>query len=239
MSPEKFPSLEELEIRVKSITSSKHKKEIVIMTNLMQCYIDGFNLMGSFTLTSDNEIQYAWMLLLAQSFRSMRCALLTMQIGYYGEALSLIRTGIEDLLAAEDCQKTPRTLSALLHDQNLKLNWGNIAENIGVKDKLYERDYKHLSRFTHVCKLSLAIIRDPETHELRSAPAYDEILFLDCCEMFNRNAVMMAEYMLNFLSKQSDTKKNEWLIKANSPIKEAGDWLKNLRTKYGYNNSTA
>lgn len=237
MTPEKLPNLVELEAQVKSTTSSKHQREVALVTKLMQSYIDGFNLIDSFTPADDNEVQYAWMLLLTQSFRSMRCALLTMQIGYYGEAMSLLRTTVEDWLAAEDCQRTPRTLEALLHNEKLELNWGNIADNIEAKEIVYKGDYHDLSRFTHVCKSSLAILKDPETYELSSAPAYNEILFLNCCEMLTRNAIRMSEYMLEFLSKQPNSKKNEWLKVAAAPIKEAGDWLRELETKYGHSGS--
>jgi len=201
---------------------------------LMQSYIDGFNLMDSFTLTESNEIQYAWLLLLTQSFRSMRCALLTMYIGYYGEAMSLLRIAVEDWLAAEDCQKTPRTIEALLHNKQLQLNWGNIAQSVNARKIVYEGDYKHLSRFTHVSKLSLAVLRDPDINDLRIRPAYDEVLFLSCCEMLIRNAIRMAPFMLSFLSKQADPNlAGSWSKAVELRIQQAGDWLREQQKKYG------
>lgn len=240
MKPDKLPSLEELEAEVKMITLSKHEREVTLMTNLMQAYIDGFNFIDSFTLTDDNEVQYAYLLLLTQSFHCMRCALLTMQIGYYGEAMSLLRTATEDWLAAADCQETSRTLEALLHNEKLELKWGNIAANVGGKtgvkgvvDIVYKGDYHFLSRFTHVSKLGLAIVRNLETNELRTRPVYDEVLFLSGCEMLIRNAVRMASIMLRFLSEQPDSKADLWQKAAVPAIQKAGDWLRERQDEYG------
>lgn len=239
MRPDKPPSLEELEAEVKKTTSTKYQRELSLMTNVIQSYIDGFNVIASFTLADDNEVQHAWLLLITQSFRAMRCALLTMHIGYYGEAMSLLRTATEAWLAAEDCKKTPRTLNALLHNEELELKWGNIAENIGAREIVYEGDYHYLCRFTHVCKLSLAILTTPETNELRNAPIYDELLFLICCEMLIRNAIRMAPIMHDFLSKQPSVKLDSWLKTAALSIQEAGDWLEGQENRYGGQEQTS
>lgn len=233
MTQGESPSLEELESRVKMTTSSKRKRELTLVVKLLQSYIDGFNLINSFTLTDDNEVQYAWLLLITQSFHSMRCALLSMQIGYYGQAMSLLRIATEDWFACEDCQKNARTLKALLHNEGLKLNYGDMAQNAGAREIVYKGDYHFLSRFTHVCKLSLAIIRNSETNELKTAPAYDEVLFLSCCEMLIRNAIRIAPFMQYFLSKLSNTKVDSWRKVAEPPIKEAADWLREQQQKYG------
>ncbi|MCJ7514558.1 MAG: hypothetical protein MUO89_01110 [Dehalococcoidia bacterium] len=224
-------SLNELESQVKIITSNKHQKELSLIENLLKVYLEGFNSINSFTLTYDNDVQYAWLLLLTRSFHCMRCATLIMHTGYYGEALSLLRTAFEAWFAAKDCENNPKTLKALLHEQ-LRLNWGNIAENVKA-DKLYKSDYKHLSKFTHISRLSLATLREPETNNLKTHPIYDEILFLDCCEMLVRLSILMSELMLCFLLKQSNLKSDSWGNIAEPVIIEARDWLKELRAKYG------
>lgn len=233
MSQNKSPSLEELEAEVRALTFKKHKGEIALMVGLMQLYIDGFNLIDSFVVTEDNDIQQAWLRLLTHAFRSMRSALMTMHIGYYGEALSLLRIATEDWFAAEHCEKNSTTLTALLHDEGLKLNWENMAQNIGALKIVYEGDYHYLSRFTHVCKLSLAVLIDPERKELRITPIYDELLFLSCCEMFFRTASRIAAIMLKFLKKQVEFKSDSWLMKAEPIMKQAGNWLRERRKEYG------
>lgn len=232
MTPDKLPSLNEIEHRVRMTTSSNHECELILMQRLVDIYLGWFNLFSSFTLTEDNEVQYAWLLLITQGFHSMRCALWHMQIGYYGQAMSLLRIATEDWFICEDCQRNERTLKAILHDETLKLNYSEMAERAGAKDIVYKRDYHYLSRFTHPSRLGLGIIRDPKTNDLRLAPVYDELLFLSCCEMLIRNAIRMTKFMDAFLLILYGTKVNSWRKVALPVIEDAASWLNMQRQKY-------
>ena len=238
MTLNKEPSLVAIESYIKKITSSKHQEEVNLMTAVINMYINGFNLIDSFTFTEDNEVETTWLLLVTRSFHSMRCAIQLMLMGYYGQAIPLLRMVTENILVCHDCIKNTKTVEAILHnkykipDGREGLSFKQIAERTDNM-KIYESDYDHQSRINHPGALSLGIIRDPEKNTLNAAPTYNEILFLDCCEQFFRNALMMSEFMGRFLSKLSNTKVKSWGETANLTCKGVADWLDSLREKYG------
>jgi len=238
----KTPSLVAFESQVKKVTRSKHQKELNLMADILNTYIDGFNLIDSFTFTEDNEVESAWLFLVTRNFHSMRCAIQLMLMGYYGQALSLLRTVTEDWFICHDCKSNPKTTQAVLYNKykipnrKLGLTYYQMAKRAG-KLRVYEQDYRHQSKFTHSSALSLGILRDPKTNEMRAAPSYDNILFLDCCELFFRNALGMTEFMELFLSKLSEDKVTSWRKASVQKIQETAKWLTELREKYGGKNA--
>jgi hypothetical protein len=239
MSQPNLPKLTEIESRVKGITLKNHQHDLVVMMNLLNTYIDGFNMIDSFTLQEDREIEYAWILLLTRSFHSMRSAMLLIQVGYYTQAMMLLRSVTENWLICKDCQGYRPTLDALLYgkhrlgNRKLKLQWIDIAERVGAKDIIYEQDYRFQSRFNHPDYMSLGVVMDPDTNEMRTAPAYDRALFLCCFEMMIRNAMRMTEFIESFLSRLSESKVVAWRETAGKPVKEASDWLAEMQEKHG------
>lgn len=180
-----IPDLVQIEAKIRQITAREHQKEISLMAELLNVYTKGFNLVTSFQRTSNNDLPYAWLLLVARSCHSLRSAILVILNGYYGSALTLLRTVTEDWLVGNDCECYRPTLDTLLHekhrfgDRKLKLRYIDMAERVRVKDEIekeivYESDYRFQSRFTHAGRLSLAIMRDQNTNELRVTPSYDE-----------------------------------------------------------------
>ena len=235
MVSEKQTGLEQLEKRVRRTTNVSHPIELNMIGELLQTFIDGFNLIGGFKLTDDNEIQYVWLLLLAQTFRSMRTAYLSTRIGYYGEALSLLRLATESWFCAEDCKKNPRTVKALIHDNKLQIKIGNLADAWDKKTRevVYGGDYEFLSRFTHPCKKGLATLIDPDTNKLCVYPDYSDLLFMTCCESLIRNAIRIYPIMLELISSTCNQKDLEtWTKLAVPRIKRAGCWQRDLAAKY-------
>lgn len=238
MTLNRTPSLVAFESQVKKVTRDSHQKEIELITNILNMYIDGFNSISSFTYNRDNEKETAWLLLAARSFHSMRGAIQLMLMGYYGQAISLLRTVTENFFICHDCIENPKAIEAILHnkykipDSKQKLSFRQMAIRTGNM-KIYENDYAHQSEVTHPSALSLGIIRDPKTNEINVAPRYDKILFLDCCEIMVRNALMMNEFMARLLSKLSETKATSWAEKASQTHKEASDWLNKMKEEYG------
>jgi hypothetical protein len=244
MALNKTPSLIALEAQVKKVTRDSHQKEIELITNVLNMYINGFNSIGSFTYNQDNEKETAWLLLVARSFHSMRGALQLMLMGYYGQAISLLRTVTENFFICHDCIENPKAIEAILHNKyripsrKNGLTFYAMAERTDNL-RIYRNDYAHQSEVTHPSALSLGIIRDPKTDEINVAPRYDKILFLDCCEMMVRNALMMNEFMARLLSKLSKkTKATSWAEKAKQTIYEASDWLNKMREEFGSRNSS-
>jgi len=114
MSTEKGPSAEEAEVQVKATTVAKHGQELALVEKLLNAYLAGFNKLGKFTLSENNESEYAWLLLTTRSFNSLRCAFDLLKKGYYSQAIMLIRSVFEDWYTAKDCETNSKTRNALL-----------------------------------------------------------------------------------------------------------------------------
>lgn len=227
----KKPSLEDLEYEVRKHTRSQHKRELDLVVSVLDTFINGFSLIDPFTQSKDNEVEVAHLLLVTRSFHSMRCAMLLMQTGYYGQAIALLRTVTENWFICHDCVNNTKTIEAILYNKYRipskkdGLTFYEIAERIG-KLHVYRDEYHHESKITHPTALSLGMLRDPHTNEIRAAPSYDNILFLDCCELMLRNALGMFDFLVGILDKISKSKINSWNVQ---PIKEATKWLTELR----------
>ena len=240
---EEAPNLVQLEAKVKKTTARKQQKEISLITELLNIYTKGFNLVTSFQRTEDNDVPYVWLLLITRSFHSMRSAILLMLSGYYGSALTLLRTVTEDWLVGKDCEHYRPTLDTLLYgkhrfgNKELKLRYRDMAERVRVKDNVkdivYQHDYSFQSKFIHAGRLSLAVMQDQKTDELKVTPSYDSLLFYCCCELLMRNGLKMNELMYKFLKSCSDESAGTWSKMVEPAAKEIGDWLRALQQKYG------
>ncbi len=240
---EQAPNILQVEAKVKQTTARKHQKEIALTAELLSIYTKGFNLATSFQRTETNDVPYAWLLLLARSYQSMRSAVLLMFSGYYGSALTLLRTVTEDWLVGKDCEDYQPTLDTLLYkkhkfgDKKLKLRYRDMADRIKVKDNandiVYSHDYTFQSQFTHAGRLSLEIMRDHKTNDLRVAPCYDSLLFYCCYELFVRNGLKMGEIMYRFLESYSDENAKNWDKMVKPAIDHMVDWLRTLQQEYG------
>jgi hypothetical protein len=225
------------ESQVKKITTSKHPLEIELMSKSLNLYVNGFNLIDEFTFTEENKIESAWLFLIIRSFHSIRCAIQLTLMGYYTQALSLLRTVTEDYFICHDCYNYPLTTSAILYNEykipnkKLELTYKKMAERAG-KIKAYEQDYHHQSQFLHCSSQSLAVLRDYKTNEIRAAPSYDTILFLDCCELMFRNALRMSEFIEHLLYSLSKEKSQKWLSEVATICKAITGWLNDIQTRY-------
>jgi len=240
---EEAPNLVQLEAKVKQTTARKHQKEISLIAELLNIYTKGFSLVTSFKRTEDNDVPYAWLLLIARSYHSMRSAVLLMFSGYYDSTLTLLRTVTEDWLVGKDCELHQPTLDTLLYgkhrfgDWKLELRYKDMAKRVkdkdSVKDIVYQQDYSFQSKFTHAGRLSLAVMRDQKTNELRVTPCYDGLLFYTCCELLIRNGLRMNELMYRFLRSCSDETAKNWSKMVEPAVEDMVDWLQILQQKYG------
>lgn len=231
MSLSKWQGLKEKETGITKHISSLHLEELSVIEKLLDAYLTGFERIGGFTRTENNDLEYAWLLLITRSFNSMRCSHVLLERGYYNEALSLLRSVDEDWLIAKDCGRNAPTLEALLNDAGLlgrgNLTFSKMAEREGIKP-LWDTGYGHLSRFAHPRSLSLKALVYLGTKTLRLGASYDRVLFLYCCEVLIRDALRMTEYMVVLLgSKASAWQEQTWPI-----VQQATDWLEGLQTKF-------
>jgi hypothetical protein len=147
--------------------------------------------------------------------------------GYYSQAMSLLRTGTEDWFICGTCQKNERVRNCLLRDDEGRMpTYKELAKQMGAED-VYNGDYAFQSKFTHSSKLSLRVIEDS------IAPKYDKYLFLLCVESLVRVFLRMAEYMGRILVYLDKDKAKSWDKENSQRIKDATNWLKELREKYG------
>ena len=80
--------------------------------------------------------------------------------------------------------------------------------------------------------MSMDIMRNPKTNNLKVGPEYDEILFLACCELLMRNSLRLSEIMYYFMNGISQDKMKTWNTIVEQTIKDITVWLDDLREKY-------
>ena len=239
---EGLPTHKQFESNVTKETIQKHSKEIEIMVGLINTYISGFNLVTSFTHKEGrNDVTFALICLVMHSLHSMWCSLGLMIKGYYSQAMAIIRTSIEDWFICGDCKSNRKTLDAILYgkyripDSNEGLSFSKMAKLIN-RLKVYEQDYAYTSKFSHPSSLGMAILQDEKANFMRIAPTYEEILFLDCCEMWIRNSLRMTEYMESILASISTEKVETWRWDVGKRVADAWNWLKDIQKQYGKTN---
>ncbi len=227
-----WQGLQRMESDCSTWTRTEHARELDIIARLLDAYLAGLEDLGHFTISEDNELQLAWLLLAARGFNSMRCAQTLLQTGYYAQALALLRSAGEDWLVAKDCENHRPTLDALLHERGRlgrkDLTLAKMAERVGI-GPVWISDYGSLSEFAHPRPLSLRASVEPNTNKLRLGPSYDEVLCLYCCEALLRGALLMMELVVRLLG----SKGAEWDKLYGPVVCEAGAWLAELRSQYG------
>ena len=88
-----------------------------------------------------------------RSFNSLRMARQTLELGYFQQAMTLVRMAMEDQLVAEDIEHHPPTLAALLDGEG-KLGRGNLAlgqmaKRLSPKAKVaWDRAYGMVSEYS-------------------------------------------------------------------------------------------
>lgn len=234
MGSRESASLEESDGQVERTILANHRKELALITRLLEAYLSGFNRIGSFALSSENELEYAWLLLVTRSFNSMRCAQLCLEKGYYTQVAVLARSAYEDWLVCKDCQCNRQTLDAVLKGKGElgkgKLTFSEMAKRISpdFHNQVWLVNYGQLSEIAHPRKQSLRILVDPDTHDLGLGGIYDQALFDGTCDAF----VFVADNMLEFLARFLDALGLGWRKEEIWPIIEAARaYRKQMKTK--------
>ncbi len=226
------PTVFSQERRVIDNSVKKHQREIEVFTGIFNAFTSGFNRIGSYTLTENNETELIYLLLVTRCFQSLRCSFDLMQKGYYSQAMSLIRTITEDWFICLNAQDNIKVKNILLTGKGKMPSYEKLATDADVHD-IYEKDYRYQSQFTHSTLLSLKVLRDPKTNVMRVAPTYDEMLFLSCAESLMRVSILIAEILGRFLYSVDKEKAKSWDTDNGQYFKNTNQWLKELREKYG------
>ena len=89
-----MPNIVDAETEVAKTTMAKHHNEIDLMDKILNIYINGFNLIGSWVRTKENDLEYARLLLVTRSLHSRAhhahhtqgCRKVLRSFGYHEEA---------------------------------------------------------------------------------------------------------------------------------------------------------
>ena len=233
-----LPNVIKLESLAQEDTKRKNWREIELLAEILNVFISGFNHMGSFELKDDNETEYIWLLIVTRCFHSIRCSINLMLKGYYSQAMSLLRIGTEDWFICGTCKNNEKVRRYLLQEKGRMPSYSSLATQMGAKD-VYNGDYNYQSKFTHSSRLSLRVLYNINTKNMSIAPIYDESLFLLCAESLVRVSLKMAEYIGRILIYLDTNKAKSWDKENSQRLKDAVNWLEELREKYGNDSKNA
>ena len=176
--------LERIENEVASVIRANHARELAVVDDALNQIIIGFNDFSSRKGKPDNRLESARIFLAIRSFNSLRTARQTLALGYYQQAMTLVRMAMEDQRVAEDAETHTPTLDALL-DGNGKIGRGDLALTemawrISPKAKeVWDSDYGYVSEYAaHPRGKSLRglISTDPEGQiNLQAGSNYDKV----------------------------------------------------------------
>jgi len=232
------PTLERQEALVEQQTTVAHKEIIGILRDMGNSLIDGFNSLGGEVMLPDEDrLLRAWLLLLAHSTQTWVCAWHLSVKGYYSQSITLLRTMTEDYLVALDCQCTSETLRCVLGDATKhRWNFKKMAERVGQNDVAYDVEYVYQCSFAHPDR-SIRTLISPEHGGLVTAPEYDELLFLSCCELNLRACLRTLDVMHRFLSRANPDGVAAWCQLSDERTRTARQWYRTMRTRYGSGDS--
>lgn len=113
-----FKQWQGLNIKESGVTKeiySSRTSELGLIKRLLNSYLSGLEVVDHIVYSQENELYYAWLLLVIRSFNLMRSAYILLEKGYYESVIILLRSVYENWIVAADCEINPHTLSALLH----------------------------------------------------------------------------------------------------------------------------
>jgi hypothetical protein len=239
MLSETRASIEKSDAKVKATTIAQQGKEVSLIIKLLNAYVAGFNKLGEFTLSENNELEYAWLLLTTRSFNSLQCAFDLLQKGYYSQALMYIRSVFEDWYTAKDCETNPKTLNALLQgDDYFRKQEGHFVEIAKRVEKRIEIPgawktiYGSLSTIAHARKQALMILITPKIKELRLGGHYDKDLFLASYQSFLAAASIVPELLYKLLGDYA----TQWWIEIQPTLQVAIAEIERIGEEFKANN---
>lgn len=233
MGSESGGSLEDRDAQVKQATCEQHSQELRRVEELLTACLRGFTSLGSFTPGQDNRVQHAQLLLVTRSFNSVRCAYDLLRMGYYTQALTLIRSAMEDDLTALDCEKLGATVEAILDGKGAmgkgKLTYTEMAKRQSEKfQTAWKHNYGGLSEYAaHARRKSLRVLVDPETHELRLGGRYDRDLFIGTFDALLSALIRSADLIARVLGQKAPP----WQKETYPMLKAAKEWRGMIKSK--------
>lgn len=202
LAVDKLPNLDKVEEEVAEVITRKHSSVLETIENLLNMHLSGFSEIGDFTLTANNKREQAWLLLTNRAFNSFRWGYHVLGRGYYSQCFLLTRSALEDWLVCQDCGAHDDTVEALLAGSNRVADFRTMAGRLDEQLKTWwfgaegsKGIYGLLSTFCHPRHRAVVAMVDPDSHNLRLGPAYDEPLFITASYYLLEVAVRMTEFV--------------------------------------------
>ena len=176
--------IEATENEVASTILENHSRELEIVCAALDQILRGFNEFADHKERPDNKLESARVFLTTRSFNSLRVAMKVLERVYTQQALTLIRTVMEDQLVAGDAENHPPTLDALFSEENRlgkgKFTFGKMAIRLSPKAKMaWDSNYGFVSSFAaHPRHLSIRKLLAVDTDgkiTLMPGPRYDRV----------------------------------------------------------------
>ena len=176
--------IEATENEVASTILENHSRELEIVYAALGQILRGFNEFADHKERPDNKLESARVFLTTRSFNSLRVAMKVLERGYTQQALTLIRTVMEDQLVADDSEDHPPTLEALFGEENKlrrdEFTFGKMAERLSPKAKVaWDYNYGFVSRIAaHPRPLSIRKLISVDPHgniTLKPGSHYDRV----------------------------------------------------------------
>jgi len=230
MVAETWPSLEELELKVKNSTITDKKAELDIIENLLNQYLAGFRVLHEFKTGEVRRLELAWLLLVVRGFNSLRCAYDLLQKGYYSQALILIRATEEDYLTCRHCEINQETVEALLAGKSRVSRFQNMAKDISTEFcKIWDINYGQLSEIAHPRQLAMGMTANWKENKINLGANYNENHFIATCHALLRSAVEMTEFLVKLLGKNA----MQWQKESFPAFQEACTYVKQISKEMG------
>ena len=101
-------------------TRDKYQNEFALFDQALELFIERVSLFGNKQLDPSNKLQSARLHLMIRSIKSVRMAKLALLLGYYQQAITLMRMVAENDLVTRDAAICKATLDGLLLDTPLR-----------------------------------------------------------------------------------------------------------------------
>jgi hypothetical protein len=230
MVEETWPSLEELELKVKNTTITYKKAELAIIENLLNQYLAGFRVLREFKAGEIQRLELAWLLLVVRGFNSLRCAYDLLQKGYYSQAVILIRATEEDYLTCRHCDINQETVEALLVGKSKVSKFGKMARDISPEfSKKWDVNYGQLSEIAHPRWLAMGMTASWKENKINLGANYIENHFIATCHALLRSAVGMIEFLVKLLGKDA----LQWQKESFPAFQEACTYVEKISKEMG------
>jgi len=234
MTNKAWPTLDEGERQVKKDSRQACGRELRAVKVLLGSLLDGFSRLGSVTFDLEQYGAHCVQSLYSiRSFNSLRSAHELVQVGYYSQAVMLVRSSLEDLLVCYRCDKDPALVRRLFEGKEEQFNFSAMARAEGDEFATWWLDkYRDLSVFTHPRSPGLYILVPPVEATLRLGPYFDRDTLLAVVHYLLMILIHFLRLFFPILKSRNPSTAEEWaaptlrrIRKANKLILQIGEEL--------------